>query len=87
MSIESIPSEMPPAVTATRSPESSHRNLRLRFSSSNQLDSLSANTNDKSVSKQMQRTRINDISTEQKEGTRTDIQRVEAVCYRSLGFW
>lgn len=42
MSVGGIPSEMPPAVTATSS-ESSHRNLRLRFSSSHQLDSSPAN--------------------------------------------
>ncbi|XP_017253501.1 probable E3 ubiquitin-protein ligase RHG1A isoform X1 [Daucus carota subsp. sativus] len=38
-----IPSEIPPAVTAARTSESSHRNLRLRFSSSHQLDSSPAN--------------------------------------------
>ncbi|KAK1395812.1 E3 ubiquitin-protein like [Heracleum sosnowskyi] len=42
MSVGGIPSEMPPSVTATRSSESS-RNLRLRFSSSHQLDSSPAN--------------------------------------------
>lgn len=42
MSVGGIPSDMPPVVTATRSSESS-RNLRLRFSSSHQLDSSPAN--------------------------------------------
>ena len=43
MSAGGIPSEIPPAVTAARTSESSHRNLRLRFSSSHQLDSSPAN--------------------------------------------
>ncbi|KAL8145192.1 putative E3 ubiquitin-protein ligase RHG1A isoform X2 [Apium graveolens] len=43
MGVGGIPSEMPPAVTATRNSESSQRNLRLRFSSSHQLDSSPAN--------------------------------------------
>lgn len=46
MSVGDITSEIPPpAVTATRTFEGSHRNLRLRFSSSHQLDSSPANAN------------------------------------------